>query len=252
MRDRGARAVAAPARAGRALAALAAPAWPRWGEPHLAVVPRTADGGGADRRGDRAARRTSPRPSRSRPGRAGRRPSRAPAGRGCLLAALGQHGLRAASSTSRSATALFRKLWVSAPVLDARLGRARAALQRARLPVLPPQGRPRPSAAGAGRGRAVAVPAAVGARREPGDPPRRSRAGSPPRPSRPMAASSRPSASPGSRPRAAMAVDLRRTSRCRSPAARSRRCGGRPTRRPTSPTGRCAAARCSRRASRRR
>ena len=38
---------------------------------------------------------------------------------------------------------LFRKLWVTAPVLDRGLRRARAALQRPRLPVLPPQGRPR-------------------------------------------------------------------------------------------------------------
>ena len=48
---------------------------------------------------------------------------------------------------------LFRKLWVVVAVLDAGLGRAGAALQRALVPALPPQGRARPSARGAGRQR---------------------------------------------------------------------------------------------------
>ena len=41
---------------------------------------------------------------------------------------------------------LFRKVWVSAPASTRALGRARPALQRARLPALPHQGRPRPPA----------------------------------------------------------------------------------------------------------
>ena len=40
----------------------------------------------------------------------------------------------------------FRKLWVTAPASTQAVGRAGAALQRARLPVLPPEGRARASA----------------------------------------------------------------------------------------------------------
>ena len=52
-------------------------------------------------------------------------------------------------------------------VLDAGVGRARAAVQFARLPELPSEGRPRPSADGRGRRRRVDVPAALGAAARP-------------------------------------------------------------------------------------
>ena len=89
--------------------------------------------------------------------------------------------------------------------LDAGVGRARAALQRALVPVLPPEGRARASADRAGRPGGGDVPAAVGAG---GRPPTcraalapGSRTISRPCPSRPMAGSCRTSGCRGCRPR---------------------------------------------------
>ena len=66
-----------------------------------------------------------------------------------LLAVLGQHDLRARADF-KVGNGFFRNLGDRA-VLDPGARRARAALQRPRLPGLPPQGRPRPSAGRAGR-----------------------------------------------------------------------------------------------------
>ena len=77
---------------------------------------------------------------------------------GRLLAVLGQPHLRAGRHVQARQRAVPQALGVVA-VLDAGLRRARAAVQRARLPELPPEGRARPSAGRQCR-RDVDVPAA--------------------------------------------------------------------------------------------
>ena len=64
---------------------------------------------------------------------------------GLVLASLRQHALQARARLPRRQRHLQEDLGVVAE-LDHVVGRARAALQRARLPALPPQGRPRPPA----------------------------------------------------------------------------------------------------------
>ena len=121
----------------------------RRGGRHLAVVPRMRRGDGADCGGDGADDRTSRRRRSSRRGRAGRRPR---AGRWTPTPS------RTRRPTCRFereldfkvGNGLFRKLWVSAPASTQVVGRAGAAVQRARVPVLPPEGRAGASADRAG------------------------------------------------------------------------------------------------------
>ena len=68
-----------------------------------------------------------------------------------------------ASSDFKLGNGLFRKTLGVVAVLDPGVGRARAAVQRARLPELPSQGRPRASAAGPDDRAGLDVPAPVGA-----------------------------------------------------------------------------------------
>ena len=85
---------------------------------------------------------------------------------GRLLAILRQHHLRGRRHVQARQRAVPQALGVVA-VLDAGLGRARAAVQRARLPELPSEGRPRPSAGRQCR-RHLDVPAAGARRRDRG------------------------------------------------------------------------------------
>ena len=82
---------------------------------------------------------------------------------GRILAFLGRTWASPRSSTSRSATAMFRRLWVSAPSSTESSNGLGPLLQRARLPELPPEGWTRPSAARLGdRGSlGIDVPAPV-------------------------------------------------------------------------------------------
>ena len=120
-----------------------------------------------------------------------------------LLAALGQSELRAARRLLRRQRPVPAQLGDRA-VIDPGRRRSGAAVQRARLPGLPSQGRARPPAGGAGQFRGLDVPAPV-------DPARRARPsascsraiGRTSSPSRPTAASCRISRFPATRPRGA-------------------------------------------------
>ena len=155
-----------------------------------------------------------------------------------FLAALGQSELRAARRLLRRQRPVPAQLGHRAGI-DPGRRRSGAAVQRARLPGLPPQGRARPPAGGAGRLRGLDVPAPVDPARERDRARRCSRAiGRTSSPSRPTAASCRISPFPATRPRGAWRSTTRR-SRPRSRAARSCICAGPATGSRISLTGPC-------------
>ena len=124
--------------------------------------PAHAGGGGAGRGGDGAGDRLldAPEPFEARPG--GAATAARPPDANAFSHVERQHVVRARARLQGRQRPLPQALGDGAG-LDAGVGRARAALQRALVPVLPPEGRPRAPADRAGRPGGRDVPAAVGA-----------------------------------------------------------------------------------------
>ena len=142
--------------------------WPRrWSL--AAAVERGAgrDDARAARRDPGARPRISPRPERWETLSGGSATNRGAVEPQRLLAALGQSELRGARRLLRRQRPVPAQLGDRAGI-DPGRRRPGAAVQRPRLPGLPPQGRPRPPAGGAGRLRGLDVPAPVDPARERG------------------------------------------------------------------------------------